>query len=51
MPGESLDGLISKGLMNIRILVAIDNFNRSHKCASQQKVQNIVLRCKIKNER
>ena len=37
MPGESLDGLISKGLMNIRILVAIDNFNRSHKCASQQK--------------
>ena len=23
--------------MNIRILVAIDNLNRSHKCASQQK--------------
>ena len=37
MPWKSLDGLILKGPMNIRILVAIDNFNRSHKCASQQK--------------
>ena len=37
MPGKSLDGLILKGPVNIIILVAIDNFNRSHKCASQQK--------------
>ena len=37
MPWKSLDGLILKGPMTIRILVAIDNFKRSHKCASQQK--------------
>ena len=37
MPGKGLDGLNSKGPMNIRILVAIGNFNRSHKCAIQQK--------------
>ena len=50
MPGKSLDGLISKGLMNIRILVAIDNFNRSHKCASQQESEIHFLGAKSKKK-
>ena len=38
MPGKCLEGLISKDPMNIRMLVATNNFSRSHKCASKQKV-------------
>ena len=37
MPGKGLDGLNSKGPMNIRILVAIDNFNRSHSVLVNKK--------------
>ena len=38
VPGKGLDRLNSRGPMNIRILVAIDNFNRSHSMLIHKRV-------------
>ena len=51
VPWKGLNGLISRGPMNIRILVAIDNFNRSHSVLVNKKSEIEYLGTKIKNER